>query len=148
MIVQGPLGIYPLDGWTIEYGALEDYKIPTRERINRRMDANIHVKGRSEWIFVKLYSHGIQSPNIMKHHFRRMLTQISQATREAGIKLHYMTAREGYNVIKAAEAGKQGNPEEYRDFIIPKPCNAYFHTTRPVSITGFANQRVISKEIL
>jgi len=26
-----------------------------------------------------------------------------------------------FNVIKAAEAGKEGSPNEFRDFIIPKP---------------------------
>ena len=34
-------------------------------------------------------------------------------------KLHYVTAREAYNIVKAAEAGKAGNPGEYRDFVIP-----------------------------
>jgi hypothetical protein len=34
-----------------------------------------------------------------------------------------MTAREAYNVVKAAEDGKDGNPENYRDYRIPKPCN-------------------------
>ena len=32
-----------------------------------------------------------------------------------------MTAREAYNVVKAAEAGRAGNPEDYR---VPKPRNA------------------------
>jgi len=35
--------------------------------------------------------------------------------------LHYVTARETYNIIKAAEAGKTGNPGEYRDFLVPPP---------------------------
>ena len=35
--------------------------------------------------------------------------------------LHYVTARETYNIIKAAEAGKSGNPHAYRDFILPPP---------------------------
>ena len=32
--------------------------------------------------------------------------------------LHYATARECYNIVKAAEAGMQGKPNEYRNFII------------------------------
>ena len=35
--------------------------------------------------------------------------------------LHYVSAREMYNIAKAAEAGKNGNPNEYRDFILAKP---------------------------
>ena len=27
--------------------------------------------------------------------------------------------REMYNIIKAAEAGKSGNPNDYRDFVLP-----------------------------
>ena len=34
--------------------------------------------------------------------------------------LHYVTAREMYNIIKAAEAGKKGNPATYRDYLIPQ----------------------------
>jgi hypothetical protein len=39
--------------------------------------------------------------------------------------LHYVSAREVYNIIKAAEAGKQGNPNEYRDFILPPPKSSW-----------------------
>jgi hypothetical protein len=35
--------------------------------------------------------------------------------------LHYVTAREMYNIIKAAEAGKDGNPNAWRDFELPVP---------------------------
>ena len=35
--------------------------------------------------------------------------------------LHYVSAREAYNIIKAAEAGKSGDPGAWRDFILPPP---------------------------
>lgn len=35
--------------------------------------------------------------------------------------LHYVTAREMYNIIRAAEAGLCGNPGDYRDFELPPP---------------------------
>lgn len=35
--------------------------------------------------------------------------------------LHYVTAREVYNIIKAAEAGKGGDPGAWRDFELPAP---------------------------
>ncbi len=34
-------------------------------------------------------------------------------------RLHYVTAREAFNIAKAAEAGLDGNPGEVRDFLIP-----------------------------
>ena len=33
-------------------------------------------------------------------------------------KLHYVTAREMYNIVKAAEAGRDGSPQDYRDYIL------------------------------
>ena len=35
--------------------------------------------------------------------------------------LHYVSAREMYNIAVAAEAGEQGNPDQFRDYLIPKP---------------------------
>src|SRR3546814_14546559 len=35
--------------------------------------------------------------------------------------LHYVTAREVHNIIKAAEAGHGVDPNDYRDFILPPP---------------------------
>jgi hypothetical protein len=36
-------------------------------------------------------------------------------------RLHYVSAREMYNIVKAAEAGRAGDPGQYRDFLIPRP---------------------------
>lgn len=35
----------------------------------------------------------------------------------------FVVAREAYNIIKAAEAGHDGNPGDFRDFDIPPPAN-------------------------
>ena len=35
--------------------------------------------------------------------------------------LHYVSAREMYNIVKAAEQGEQGNPNDYRDFHVAAP---------------------------
>ena len=53
----------------------------------------------------------------------KMLSSLRSETRKRGIKLHFMTAREAFNVIKSAEDGKQGNPEDYRDYKIGKYRN-------------------------
>jgi len=34
-------------------------------------------------------------------------------------RLHYVTAREVYNIVKAAEDGMTGDPHQYRDYRIP-----------------------------
>jgi hypothetical protein len=128
MIFQGPIR-YGLHGCK-EYGAVELNLIPTRDRIEAWIDTNIHVVGRPEWVFVKVYSHGIQSrEDIVQKHLEPMLRDLSQACGQRGIQLHYMSAREAYNVVKAAEDGRTGDPEEYRDFQIPKPLNMLYRTS-------------------
>jgi hypothetical protein len=123
MIFEGPLMMEPLSG-RLEYGAIEAYALPAPARIARWIDANIHVRGRPEWVFAKVYSHGCQSENeILRKHLGPMLASLAETCRKRGIALHYMTAREAYNVAKAAEDGKVGDPEDYRDYKIPKPRN-------------------------
>ena len=41
--------------------------------------------------------------------------------RQLPAKLHYVTAREVFNLVKAAEAGKSGDPNPFRDFVLPPP---------------------------
>jgi len=36
-------------------------------------------------------------------------------------RLHYVTAREMYNVAIAAMDGRDGNPDSYRDYVLPPP---------------------------
>jgi hypothetical protein len=45
-------------------------------------------------------------------------------------RLHYVTAREMYNIIRAAERGLSGDPRRYRDLeILPPPATDV--TARP-----------------
>ena len=39
--------------------------------------------------------------------------------------LHYVSAREVYNIVKAAESGRTGNPADYRDFVLPAPKSSW-----------------------
>ena len=122
LIFQGPSAISWL-GY-LEYGAIEDDPRFEPHRVPKWIDANIHVHGRPEWIFVKVYSHGAQSQDVvLAHDMDRMLASLREHCQQRGIKLHFMTAREAFNVIKSAEDGNQGNPEDYRDYQIGKYKN-------------------------
>ena len=35
--------------------------------------------------------------------------------------LHYVSARELFNIVKAAEARECGDPNTYRDYLLPRP---------------------------
>ena len=101
---------------------------PTLARFQRWVDAAIGVEGRPEWIFVKVHSHGAKEanaevmlgPSIEKFH-RDIQRHFNDGAR---YRLHYVTAREFYNIVKAAEAGKSGNAGRFRDYLIKPPAIA------------------------
>jgi hypothetical protein len=133
MIFEGPLSINLLTG-AFEYGAVESDPRPNPQRVAKWIDADIHVRGRPEWIFVKVYTHGCQSEQtLLGGDLDRMLTWLESECRRRGHSLHYMTAREAYNVAKAAEDGRQGDPEVYRDYRVPKPLNMMSRITSPIA---------------
>ena len=132
MIFQGP---YMIDwsNWHFKtHPNFEDgnlyWEIPTTiERFETWLSANVHVQGRSNWQFVRPFTHGCTLrqegafDNILGKNIDKMLTEVEKRYKDGKkYRLHYMTAREAYNVAKAAEAGKNGNPNDYRDFLLPK----------------------------
>ncbi|MEQ5808622.1 hypothetical protein J3369_14555 [Alteromonas sp. NFXS44] len=131
LIMQGPMGfnkeafkfgILP----KIERADIRDNCRPTLGRVDNWVDKHIHVEGRPEWIFIKIHTHGAQDTDmgallgepveIMHRHLNEKYNDGEK------YKLHYVSAREMYNIAKAAEAGKQGDPNDYRDFILKKPA--------------------------
>ena len=131
MIFQGPMTINWLDWrhkWhpTIEDGDINEY--PTHDnpkRIDAWIRQGIHVKGRPEWQFVKVFCHGAQDhKSVVSDTTDRMFSYLETRYNDGKkYRLHYVSAREAYNIVKAAEANKMGNPNDYRDFIIPHPLN-------------------------
>lgn len=116
MIVQGPLAL----NWRrrkIENADVAGYAPASLERAQLWLKQRIGVVGKPDWSFVKVHTHGCQERN-----FGAVLDgTLHEALAQLPVKLHYVTAREVYNLIKAAEAGKSGDPNQYRDFILPPP---------------------------
>ena len=100
-------------------GIIKKYKSPIDMLAS--IDSHIHVENKPDWSFVKLYSHGIQSPELVTHHLGPMLDELKAETTKRNIKLHYVSAREAYNIVRAAQAGMTGDPEAYRDYIYKAP---------------------------
>lgn len=129
LLVEGPLMVWwpkPLTRLLprIDSGTLDASpgNRPTAVRFARWVDANITVEGRPDWVFVKVHTHGAPERNAasllgddMREFYRRVGEKFNDGT---GFRLHYVTAREMYNIVKAAEAGKTGDPSGYRDFAI------------------------------
>lgn len=129
MIIQGPLtlnwksrkwGIFP----RIENGEISHKNPPTQYRVDLWIRQGIHIKKKPNWIFVKVYTHGAQENNT-----ETLLGQPAEGMHSYLTKkyndqkryfLHYVTAREMFNIIKAAEDGLDGNPRDYRDYFLQK----------------------------
>jgi hypothetical protein len=135
MIIQGPTGLSGVPRKAarvpglvgivdrlIGTCAVDGHLPPTPRRVDRWVRAHVHVKGRPEWTFVKVHTHGARPENALAYfgEWSAMLHEHLGLRYNDGVqwRLHYATAREAYNIVKAAEAGKEGNPGAYRDFEI------------------------------
>lgn len=130
MIVQGPLelnwknrkwGLLP----RIENSDIRKEAPPLNERVDLWVNSGISVKGKEEWIFIKVHTHGTQERDmdtLLGAPTDNMFTYLEEKYNDGSkYVLHYVTAREMYNIIKAAEEGMDGNPNQYRDHVVPSP---------------------------
>jgi hypothetical protein len=133
MIFQGPLalnwrrrklGIWP----KIENADIEPHDVPIAERVALWVEQWVHVSGRPEWVFVKVHSHGATERNadwIFGGECERLFEHLHKHYNDGRrFALHYVTAREAYNIAKAAEAGKSGDPNQYRNHLLHAPAAA------------------------
>jgi len=132
MLVPGPIAIdwratvrrlYP----RIDMGEISETWLPDPARVKLWVDANVHVLGQDRWVFVKVFAHGAPDPSadvLVGEPMRRLHEHLAEHYNDGErFCLHYVTAREAYNIIKAAEAGKTGDPNDFRDFDIPPYAN-------------------------
>lgn len=109
---------------SIEASNVSSSDFPSPERIDYWLEHAVRIKGMPNWKFVKLHTHGAKEENwdsLFGETAEKMYQHLDRKYNDGRqYKLHYVTAREMYNIIKAAEAKKNGNPNHYRDFIIPK----------------------------
>lgn len=135
LLITGPLALAKRpDGFAyrIESSALTAKDPPTRARLRTWIDSHVHIRGRPEWVFIKLHTHGAPEPEarsllgLAQHAFHEELNKL----RGEGYFVHYVTAREMFNIAVAAIEGRSGSPGAYRDHIIPKPNRAGKHPVR------------------
>lgn len=126
MLIQGPLGL----NWKarkfgllprIENGELSGDNPPSKDRVDLWIKTHIHVKGRPNWIFVKLHTHGANEKNmkvLLGEPMERMWTYLESSYNDGfRYRLHYVTAYELYKLVKAAESGATSDPSHFfRDF--------------------------------
>jgi hypothetical protein len=125
MIIQGPLVLnWRRCKWRIlprvENGCLQGNQPPGRDRLDDWLSARVQVPTRPDWYFVKLHTHGATEENqrvLLGDPMKELHRALAhKSTTDPNYHFHYVTAREMYNLVRAAEAGWQGTVNEARDF--------------------------------
>jgi len=143
LIFQGPIG-YHRKGFrfSFEDGLLAAEQPLTRERIHFWLSRRIHVPGRPDWIFVKVFTHGTMEGNqdyLLGECMPKLHTYLQEYCHPASpYVLHYVSAREAYNIAMAAAAGGQGDPGRYRDYLIPPYANRYISSDLPYRLERYS----------
>ncbi len=125
LLIQGPLGInfrgpkYP----RIENASLTSANWGSPLRIRSWIDCHVHVRGRPQ--------------------ARAMHATLAQQYNDGRrFKLHYVTARQAFNVVRAAERGRDGDPAEFFDHELPPPVTALYYASAPHDVKCCTPQRL------
>jgi hypothetical protein len=130
MLIQGPLlldwsnrkwGLLP----RIENACLQGSQPPDERRIDLWLRSRVQVPSRPDWYFVKLHTHGATETNqavllaepMVQFHRAMSL----RAVKDPGFHFHYVTARELYNLARAAEDRWTGSVDGARNYTLPAP---------------------------
>ena len=128
LVVQGPL--HPLRisssflSTRIVGDGLDNFLPVSEARIDSWVDAGISVEGRDDWLYIKTHTHGAMDAETVLGDKMHKLFDYLESKYNDNVKfcLHYVTARELFNIIKAAEAGESGdNPVDYKDYLVSEP---------------------------
>jgi hypothetical protein len=140
-IFLGPVGFNWGDGYSDD-GTVENSSPGSPRRLGTWLRSHVHVPGRPEWVFIKLTTHAMQSrASFLGQTTDDMFAAMEYWWKRPPYRLHYVTAREAFNIAKAAEAGHSGNPDDYRDFRLPKPANRVVCCDRPWELLSYSAQR-------
>ena len=125
MLIQGPLvlnwrrrkfGLLP----RLENGCLQASQPATDDRIDLWLRARVQVPTRPDWFFVKLHAHGAAEQSheaLLGEPMVRFHEALARRARDdPRFHFHYVTAREMYNLARAAEAGWKGPVAAALDF--------------------------------
>jgi len=126
LCMQGPLALASGGrfGLRIENGALTARDPATAMRVRSWVAQCIHVDGRPEWIFMKVHTHGApeaQADALLGSGGHALHQALGMLAGDGRTLLHYVTARELFNVALAAMHGRSGDPTSYLDFSITPP---------------------------
>jgi hypothetical protein len=135
----------------IENASLTTANWGRRDRIQAWLDCHVHVKGRPDWLFVKLHTHGAieqDMPALFGDRAMEMHRLLNEHYNDGKrYRLHYITARQAMNVIRAAEHGHQGNPGDYLDFELPPQTTSLYCLDAPHSLQACTAELIDIRDI-
>jgi hypothetical protein len=128
LMIEGPLALALRPGRLtprIENAAITANDPATPHRIRTWIAQRVHVEGRPQWIFVKVHTHGApeaQARSLLGAAGRALHEELTRHYNDGkAYALHYVTAREMFNIALAAMDGKIGDPGAYRDYRLAPP---------------------------
>jgi hypothetical protein len=146
LIVQGPLMLNVSPSRPrrigIENGAVTKRNPLSLSRLRLWKQAAISVRGKPDWLFIKLHCHGMdptQHDAVLGEFMRKFLRELVEGAGERGEILHFVSAREMVNIILAACDDRDGNPGEYRDYRLQRTRN------RPAELPLGSAQTVVNR---
>jgi hypothetical protein len=129
LLIEGPLALTRRhDGrlpMRIENAAITAADPATPDRIRSWVEQGICIEGRPDWVFVKVHTHGApdrQAAGVLGSGSRALHEELTTRYNDGhNWRLHYVTAREMFNIAMAAMEGKSGDPAQYRDHLLRPP---------------------------
>lgn len=144
LILQGPLMTDLKRSVASKHIVIENAAITAPNPLSLRRlalwkQAHIHVKGRPDWIFIKLHCHGMdptQKNVVMGRVFEQFLRELVTGADSRKEILHFVTTREMTNIALAACEGREGNPGEFRDYRFMRMRHASKPSSEVETISG------------
>lgn len=103
----------------VENGSITGNNPPNLYRLGLWKRAGITVKGRPDWLFIKLQCHGMDPRDqdvMVGAVIQKFLRELLDGAHQRSETIHFVSARELVNIALAACDGREGNPGEYRDY--------------------------------
>jgi hypothetical protein len=132
LLIQGPLALALATDrggvrLRIENGNIAGGDPVTAGRVRTWVAQNIHVAGQRRWVFVKVHTHGApeSTASCLLSDGQALHRELCSRYNDGRTwVLHYVTAREMFNIAIAAMEGCSGDPGRYRDHVLPPPSIA------------------------
>lgn len=127
LMIEGPIALSPKRGWRglrIESSAITAKDPATYRRVQDWFAQRIAVDGQHDWIFVKVHTHGApdsEAASLLGRGGEALHDALARVCGDEALALHYVSAREMYNVARAAMDGRTGEPSQYFDYALPRP---------------------------